>query len=55
MPGDKSMLVIMKHGATSAQIANVIARVEQIGCQADVSEGDEHTVVGVIGTVRVHE
>jgi 3-deoxy-7-phosphoheptulonate synthase len=46
------MIVIMKHGATSAQIANVIARVEQSGCQADVSEGDEHTVIGVIGDGR---
>jgi 3-deoxy-7-phosphoheptulonate synthase len=52
MPGDKSMIVIMKHGATSAQIANIIARVEQMGCQADVSEGDEHTVIGVIGNGR---
>jgi 3-deoxy-7-phosphoheptulonate synthase len=52
MPGDKSMIVIMRHGATSAQIANVIARVEQVGCQADVSEGDEHTVIGVIGDGR---
>ena len=52
MPGDKSMIVIMKHGATSAQIANVIARVEQVGCQADVLEGDEHTVIGVIGNGR---
>ena len=52
MAGDKSMIVIMKHSATSAQIANVIARVEQSGCQADVSEGDEHTVIGVIGDGR---
>jgi 3-deoxy-7-phosphoheptulonate synthase len=46
------MIVIMKHGATSTQIANVIARVEQLGCQADVSEGDEHTVIGIIGDGR---
>jgi 3-deoxy-7-phosphoheptulonate synthase len=46
------MIVIMKHGATSTQIANVIARVEQSGCQADVSEGDEHTVIGIIGDGR---
>jgi 3-deoxy-7-phosphoheptulonate synthase len=52
MPGDKSMIVVMKHGATSVQIANVIARVEQSGCLADVSEGDEHTVIGVIGDGR---
>ncbi|MFN2272054.1 MAG: 3-deoxy-7-phosphoheptulonate synthase [Anaerolineae bacterium] len=46
------MIVVMKHGATSVQIANVIARVEQSGCLADVSEGDEHTVIGVIGDGR---
>jgi 3-deoxy-7-phosphoheptulonate synthase len=46
------MIVIMKHGATSTQIANVIARIEQLGCQADVSEGDEHTVIGIIGDGR---
>jgi len=46
------MIVIMKHGATSTQITNVIARVEQLGYQADVSEGDEHTVIGIIGDGR---
>ena len=46
------MIVIMRHGASRAQIANVVARVEQMGCQADVSQGEEHTVIGVIGNGR---
>jgi len=46
------MIVIMKHGASRAQIANVVARVEQMGCQADVSQGEEHTVIGVVGNGR---
>jgi 3-deoxy-7-phosphoheptulonate synthase len=46
------MIVIMKTNATSAQIANVIARVEQMGCSVDVSEGEERTVIGIIGNGR---
>lgn len=46
------MIVIMKTGATSPQIANVIARVEQMGCSVDVSEGEERTVIGIIGNGR---
>ena len=46
------MIVIMKHGATAAQIANVTARVEQSGCQAHLSEGSEHTIIGVVGNGR---
>jgi len=46
------MIIIMKHGATTAQIANVTARVEQTGCQAHLSEGSEHTIIGVVGNGR---
>lgn len=46
------MIVIMKQGATSAQIANVIARIEQMGCGAHISEGKERTIIGVIGNGR---
>ena len=46
------MIIIMKHGATAAQIANVTARVEQTGCQAHLSEGSEHTIIGVVGNGR---
>jgi len=43
------MIVIMKPGATRAQVDNVIARVQQMGCEVELSQGEERTVVGVIG------
>ena len=46
------MIVIMKPNATSAQMANVIARIEQLGCRVHVSEGQERTIVGIIGNGR---
>lgn len=46
------MIIVMKRGATTAQIANVTARVEQMGYQAHLSEGAEHTIIGVIGNGR---
>jgi 3-deoxy-7-phosphoheptulonate synthase len=46
------MIVVMKPGATGAQIANVTARIEQWGCRAHISEGQEHTIIGVIGNGR---
>jgi 3-deoxy-7-phosphoheptulonate synthase len=46
------MIVVMKPGATSAQIAQVVARIEEAGCRAHLSEGEEHTIVGVIGNGR---
>ncbi len=46
------MIIIMAHGATAAQISNVSARVEQMGCQVHLSEGQERTIIGVIGNGR---
>jgi len=46
------MIVIMKQDATSAQIANVTARIEQLGCQVHLSEGEERTIIGIIGNGR---
>ena len=46
------MIIVMKRGATTAQIANVTARVEQMGYQAHLSEGAEHTIIGIIGNGR---
>ena len=46
------MIVVMKQGATHAQIVNVIARIEQLGCQAHISEGKERTIIGIIGNGR---
>jgi 3-deoxy-7-phosphoheptulonate synthase len=46
------MIVVMKQGATHAQIVNVTARIEQFGCQVHISEGEERTIIGVIGNGR---
>ncbi|MDY7041885.1 MAG: 3-deoxy-7-phosphoheptulonate synthase, partial [Chloroflexota bacterium] len=46
------MIIIMKRGATGPQIANVAARVEQLGCRVHLSEGEERTIIGVIGNGR---
>ncbi|UCC63676.1 MAG: 3-deoxy-7-phosphoheptulonate synthase, partial [Anaerolineae bacterium] len=46
------MIVIMAKNATQAQVTNVIARIEQLGCQAHISEGKERTIIGIIGNGR---
>jgi 3-deoxy-7-phosphoheptulonate synthase len=46
------MIVIMKQGASSAQISNVTARIEQQGCRVHLSEGEERTIIGIIGNGR---
>jgi 3-deoxy-7-phosphoheptulonate synthase len=46
------MIVVMKQHATSAQIANVAARIEQLGCRVHLSEGAERTIIGIIGNGR---
>ena len=46
------MIVILKQDATRNQIDNVIARIEQMGCGVEVSQGEERTVIGVLGDGR---
>jgi 3-deoxy-7-phosphoheptulonate synthase len=46
------MIVVMKQGATRAQITNVTARIQQLGCQVHISEGEERTIIGIIGNGR---
>lgn len=43
------MMIVMKEGATAEQIAQVVERVESVGCSAHVSEGELLTVIGAIG------
>ena len=38
------MIVVMKQGATRAQVVNVTARIEQLGCTVHLSEGEERTI-----------
>ena len=46
------MIVVMKKNSTSAQVANVTVRIEQFGYRAHISEGEERTIIGVIGNGR---
>jgi len=46
------MIVIMARGATRASVANVIVRIEQAGYRAHVSDGEERTIIGIIGNGR---
>jgi 3-deoxy-7-phosphoheptulonate synthase len=43
------MIVAMKIGASAMQIASVIARIEGDGYRAHLSEGEERTIIGVVG------
>jgi 3-deoxy-7-phosphoheptulonate synthase len=43
------MMIVMKEGATEAQISAVVRRVEAVGAHAHVSEGELVTVIGAIG------
>jgi 3-deoxy-7-phosphoheptulonate synthase len=42
----------MRPDATQRQVANVTARVEQLGCHVHISEGEERVVIGVVGDGR---
>jgi 3-deoxy-7-phosphoheptulonate synthase len=46
------MIVILKQEATRAQMDNVIARIEQMGCGVEISQGEERTIIGIIGNGR---
>jgi len=44
------MIIVMRHDATAAQVAAVVSQVQAHGCRTHLSDGDERTVIGVIGT-----
>jgi 3-deoxy-7-phosphoheptulonate synthase len=46
------MIIIMKMGASQDQIDNVVQRVEGLGFQSHLSQGEERTIIGVIGDER---
>lgn len=43
------MIIILKSGATDAQVAHVVERVEALGLKAHLSRGTFRTIIGVIG------
>jgi 3-deoxy-7-phosphoheptulonate synthase len=44
------MIIVMRHDATKEQVTAVVSQVEAHGCRTHLSDGDERTVIGVIGT-----
>lgn len=46
------MIVIMQPGATTQQIAAVVAQIKEFGYGAHLSEGQERTIIGIIGDDR---
>src|SRR5919202_5068030 len=43
------MMIVMKAGASEAEIQSVIERIESVGARAHPSRGEEVTVIGAIG------
>src|SRR5918912_2564684 len=43
------MMIVMKEGASREQIDAVVKRVESVGAQAHISQGELVTVIGAIG------
>jgi 3-deoxy-7-phosphoheptulonate synthase len=46
------MIVIMKHHATTQEIADVVQHIESLGFKAHLSQGEERSIIGVIGDER---
>jgi 3-deoxy-7-phosphoheptulonate synthase len=47
--GDESLIIVMAQQADTADVAQVVERLEAIGAKAHVSEGTQRTVIGAIG------
>ena len=45
------MIVVMEIGAKQEQVRAVVARVEEIGLAAHLSQGEERTIIGVVGSL----
>ena len=46
------MIIVMQHNSSEAQIQAVVDRVVELGFRAHLSQGEERTIVGVIGDER---
>ncbi len=46
------MIVVMKKGASEAEIEGVVARIQEAGFRPHLSRGEERTIIGVIGDDR---
>ncbi len=46
------MVIIMKAGASAQEIAGVVSRIEGEGMRAHLSQGEERTIIGMVGDER---
>ena len=46
------MIIVMRMGASRAQVDYVVSRIQEMGCQAHLSQGVERTIIGVMGEER---
>jgi len=46
------MVIIMKAGASAQAIAGVVSRIESEGMRAHLSQGEERTIIGMVGDER---
>jgi 3-deoxy-7-phosphoheptulonate synthase len=44
------VIIVMRHDASPAQVADIVQQIEQHGMKSHLSSGEERTVIGVIGT-----
>lgn len=49
MPGDGTLIIVMRADATRDDVENVLARLAEVGAEAHVSEGSSRTVIGIVG------
>ncbi len=49
------MIVVMKVGSTTKEISAVIARVKKLGYEAHLSDGEERTIIGIVGDGNIRE
>ena len=46
------MMIVMRANATQREVKTVVDRVQSCGAEAHLSEGEERTIIGVVGDVR---
>ncbi|MDP3013250.1 MAG: hypothetical protein Q8M92_03345, partial [Candidatus Subteraquimicrobiales bacterium] len=43
------MIIVMKQGATQAEVEHVLEKLKAVGVKTDISRGKYRTVIGIIG------
>ncbi|MCL5995757.1 MAG: 3-deoxy-7-phosphoheptulonate synthase [Chloroflexi bacterium] len=46
------MVIIMKAGASAQEVGAVVKHIEQVGMRAHLSQGEERTIIGMVGDER---